>query len=151
MSRNPDRFLGRAAVYAAARPPYPAALGEWLAAEGLLRGDVADLGAGTGLFTRLLLSAGAARVAVPHSPARRRAAVTAPSRWSSIRGPRALRRPLARQSPASRARARAAAAPEALPASGSHRPGGFRSEVQNAPPRPSTSSACARFTRACAS
>ncbi|KQR40653.1 class I SAM-dependent methyltransferase [Deinococcus sp. Leaf326] len=62
MSTNPDRFLGRAAVYAAARPPYPAALGEWLTAEGLLRGNVADLGAGTGLFTRLLLSAGAAQV-----------------------------------------------------------------------------------------
>lgn len=55
---HPDRFLGRAGVYAAARPTYPPALGEWLAAQGLLSGRVADVGAGTGLFTRLLLAHG---------------------------------------------------------------------------------------------
>lgn len=54
-----DRFLGRANVYATARPTYPQALGEWLEAEGLLAGPVADIGAGTGLFTRLLLTHGA--------------------------------------------------------------------------------------------
>ncbi|GGO17993.1 class I SAM-dependent methyltransferase [Deinococcus humi] len=53
---NPDRFLGRAEVYASARPTYPSALGEWLAGLGLLSGRVADVGAGTGLFTRLLLA-----------------------------------------------------------------------------------------------
>ncbi len=52
---HPDRFLGRADVYAAARPTYPSVLGEWLAGLGLLSGRVADVGAGTGLFTRLLL------------------------------------------------------------------------------------------------
>lgn len=55
---HPDRFLGRAGVYAAARPTYPAALGQWLAGLGLLSGRVADIGAGTGLFTRLLLAHG---------------------------------------------------------------------------------------------
>ncbi|MFC4637058.1 class I SAM-dependent methyltransferase [Deinococcus hohokamensis] len=59
-----DRFLGRAEVYAAARPGYPAALGEWLRGRGLLSGGVADLGAGTGLFTRLLLDQGAVVTAV---------------------------------------------------------------------------------------
>ncbi|OLV15895.1 class I SAM-dependent methyltransferase [Deinococcus marmoris] len=55
---NSDRFLGRAGVYASARPTYPPALGEWLAGLGLLSGRVADVGAGTGLFTRLLLAHG---------------------------------------------------------------------------------------------
>lgn len=55
----PDRFLGRADVYAQGRPLYPEALGAWLSGRGLLAGDVADVGAGTGLFTRLLLARGA--------------------------------------------------------------------------------------------
>ncbi|CAM3921860.1 class I SAM-dependent methyltransferase [Deinococcus frigens] len=55
---HPDRFLGRADVYACARPTYPPALGEWLAGLGLLSNRVADVGAGTGLFTRLLLAHG---------------------------------------------------------------------------------------------
>lgn len=57
--RAVDRFLGRADVYAAARPSYPHELGVWLAAQGLLSGRVADIGAGTGIFTRLLLAHGA--------------------------------------------------------------------------------------------
>ena len=57
--RPPDRFLGRAGVYASARPTYPPALGGWLAGRGLLSGRVADVGAGTGLFTGLLLAHGA--------------------------------------------------------------------------------------------
>ncbi|MFC4425711.1 class I SAM-dependent methyltransferase [Deinococcus navajonensis] len=59
-----DRFLGRAEVYAAARPGYPGALGAWLRDLGLLGTGVADLGAGTGLFTRLLLEYGATVTAV---------------------------------------------------------------------------------------
>ncbi len=55
---NPDRFLGRADVYASARPTYPPALGAWLTGLDLLSGRVADIGAGTGLFTRLLLAHG---------------------------------------------------------------------------------------------
>ncbi|GAA5512140.1 putative methyltransferase Rv3342 [Deinococcus carri] len=64
----PDRFLGRADVYAQARPSYPDALGAWLAERGLLPGGVADVGAGTGLFTRLLLAHGAQVHAVEPNP-----------------------------------------------------------------------------------
>lgn len=64
---NADRFLGRAQVYAAARPTYPAALRAWLAELGLLS-TVADIGAGTGLFTRLLLEGGAQVTAVEPNP-----------------------------------------------------------------------------------
>lgn len=63
-----DRFLGRAGVYAAARPSYPQALGEWMVERGLLSGPVADVGAGTGLFTRLLLAHGAQVQAVEPNP-----------------------------------------------------------------------------------
>lgn len=55
---NPDRFLGRAGVYATSRPTYTPALREWLRDQGLLT-QVADIGAGTGLFTELLLAGGA--------------------------------------------------------------------------------------------
>lgn len=51
---NPERFDGRAGVYAAARPGYPLALLDFLRGEADLE-RVADLGAGTGLFTELLL------------------------------------------------------------------------------------------------
>ncbi|GBF04872.1 hypothetical protein DAERI_030038 [Deinococcus aerius] len=66
--RTPDRFLGRAGVYAQARPSYPDALGLWLAERGLLLDGVADVGAGTGLFTRLLLGQGAKVHAVEPNP-----------------------------------------------------------------------------------
>ena len=56
---HPARFTGRADVYAAARPGYPAELGTWLESSELLAAPVADVGAGTGLFTRLLLGQGA--------------------------------------------------------------------------------------------
>lgn len=55
-------------MYAAARPSYPDALGAWLAERGLLTGGVADVGAGTGLFTRLLLRHGARVHAVEPNP-----------------------------------------------------------------------------------
>ena len=58
-----DRFLGRAEVYAAARPSYPPELREWLQEKHLLT-SAADIGAGTGLFTRLLLEGGAQVTAV---------------------------------------------------------------------------------------
>ncbi|GMA16503.1 class I SAM-dependent methyltransferase [Deinococcus metallilatus] len=64
----PDRFLGRAGVYAQARPRYPDALGAWLAERNLLAGGVADVGAGTGLFTRLLLRHAAQVHAVEPNP-----------------------------------------------------------------------------------
>ncbi|MCD0166680.1 class I SAM-dependent methyltransferase [Deinococcus sp. 12RED42] len=65
---NPARFLGRADVYAQARPGYPDALGAWLRDLGLLNARVADIGAGTGLFTRLLLAHGATVTAVEPNP-----------------------------------------------------------------------------------
>ncbi|WP_189067198.1 class I SAM-dependent methyltransferase [Deinococcus radiotolerans] len=65
---NPARFLGRADAYAAARPGYPAALGAWLRDAGLLTGRVADIGAGTGRFTALLLDMGASVAAVEPNP-----------------------------------------------------------------------------------
>ncbi|WP_233554475.1 class I SAM-dependent methyltransferase [Deinococcus cavernae] len=64
---NAERFLGRAEVYAAARPSYPPELRDWLAARHLL-GTVADIGAGTGLFTQLLLAGGARVSAVEPNP-----------------------------------------------------------------------------------
>ncbi|WP_245872899.1 class I SAM-dependent methyltransferase [Deinococcus planocerae] len=63
-----DRFLGRADAYAQGRPSYPASLGAWLTERGSLGGTVADVGAGTGLFTRLLLAHGARVVAVEPNP-----------------------------------------------------------------------------------
>jgi SAM-dependent methyltransferase len=60
------RFSGRASAYAAARPAYPEGVASVLEAEcGLRSGCVAcDLGSGTGIFTRLLLAAGATVYAV---------------------------------------------------------------------------------------
>lgn len=54
------------AVYEAARPSYPAQAAEWLVPSGAAR--VADIGAGTGKFTRLLESPGREVVAVDPSP-----------------------------------------------------------------------------------
>jgi len=74
--RSVERFGSRADAYAAARPGYPAALFAFLAAElGMTPGDTAaDLGAGTGLFTRHLLDMGLEVVAVePNDPMRRMA------------------------------------------------------------------------------
>lgn len=58
------RFLGRVEVYERARPEYPAELKKWL--RGFVTADdvVADLGAGTGIFTDLLRDLDARVVAV---------------------------------------------------------------------------------------
>jgi SAM-dependent methyltransferase len=78
VSLNPtQRFSNRVADYVSARPSYPAALLDLLAAEcGLGPGaDVADVGAGTGILTRLLLERGARVFAVePNGPMRAAAA-----------------------------------------------------------------------------
>ena len=59
-------FSRGAAVYACGRPDYPSALLPWLRTALLLSDNsvAADLGAGTGKFTRLLLKTGAQVVAV---------------------------------------------------------------------------------------
>jgi SAM-dependent methyltransferase len=71
-----DRFTTRAEAYAAARPSYPpaalAALFAGLGDAGAL--TVADLGAGTGISSRLLAAAGARVFAVEPNAAMRRAA-----------------------------------------------------------------------------
>ncbi len=67
------RFSDRVDDYARHRPGYPPALADWLLAEVPLQpGDVvADVGAGTGLFTRSLLAAGLRVLAVePNAPMR---------------------------------------------------------------------------------
>lgn len=59
-----DRFLGRAAVYASARPGYPKELGTWLRAALPASEPVVDIGAGTGIFTAFLLGLGARVIAI---------------------------------------------------------------------------------------
>jgi SAM-dependent methyltransferase len=56
------RFSGRAAAYAETRPSYPKAATDLLAIDS--SSIVCDLGSGTGIFTRLLLDAGATVYAV---------------------------------------------------------------------------------------
>jgi SAM-dependent methyltransferase len=66
-------FGAKVADYVASRPDYPAALFDWLQAEGVLRAGsrVADVGAGTGLLTRDLLARGAQVLAVEPNEAMR--------------------------------------------------------------------------------
>jgi len=57
---NEDRFDNMGEIYAQFRPSYPAAFMRYLAADVGMSADgvVADIGAGTGILTRLLLEAG---------------------------------------------------------------------------------------------
>lgn len=66
-----DGFASAADTYARARPEYPAAIDPWLRDTlGLGEGrTVLDLGAGTGKFTRSLLTSGARVIAVDAVPA----------------------------------------------------------------------------------
>lgn len=70
-----DRFLGRVEVYAQARPSYPAALRTWLASELASVASIVDIGAGTGLFTEMLLELGPQVIALePNTEMRARLA-----------------------------------------------------------------------------
>lgn len=60
MSDSTRRFSARVADYVRARPSYPAAAVDWIVSEAGWRpgARIADLGAGTGIFTALLLDRG---------------------------------------------------------------------------------------------
>ena len=55
MSDNSTLFTGKAGLYASSRPGYPPEIVDWLYAQTHAR-KVTDIGAGTGIFTRLLLT-----------------------------------------------------------------------------------------------
>lgn len=67
---NEDKFSGKADSYAAYRPTYPDALFDWLFGEvGFKTGEaVADVGAGTGIFSGSLLRRGCRVYAVEPNP-----------------------------------------------------------------------------------
>lgn len=71
--RTPERFTARAEDYARYRPGYPPGVMDWLRERcGLGPGKrVADVGAGTGLFTRQLLATGADVVGIEPNAAMR--------------------------------------------------------------------------------
>ena len=54
-----SRFTGKSQAYASARPGYPPELAEKLRECGAAGAEAADIGAGTGLFTRLLWASAA--------------------------------------------------------------------------------------------
>ena len=72
-----ERFTSRVADYVRFRPDYPAALPAWLHAECGVAPDwrVADIGAGTGISSRMFLQAGHAVAAVEPNAAMREAAL----------------------------------------------------------------------------
>jgi SAM-dependent methyltransferase len=85
------RFSDRVASYVRARPGYPPAVLELIEQEAGLAGPatVADVGSGTGIFTRLLLEGGHTVYAVePNEPMRRAAegALAAEGRFHSVDG-----------------------------------------------------------------
>jgi SAM-dependent methyltransferase len=86
-----ERFTSRVADYARFRPGYPAALIDALCERAqLARGaEVAELGSGTGIFTRLLLERGLCVLAVEPNDAMRSAAESALASnrgFTSVRG-----------------------------------------------------------------
>lgn len=75
--RSTERFSDRVADYVRYRPDYPAALLEWLHSAQGVRPDwrVADVGAGTGISSKMFLDAGHSVIAVEPNAAMRSAAV----------------------------------------------------------------------------
>jgi SAM-dependent methyltransferase len=75
--RSTERFSDRVADYVRYRPDYPAALLEWLrAAQGVTPAwRVADVGAGTGISSKMFLDAGHSVIAVEPNAAMRSAAL----------------------------------------------------------------------------
>ena len=75
--QSTERFSDRVTDYVRYRPDYPAALRDWLHHEQGVTSDwqVADIGAGTGISSKLFLDAGHAITAVEPNAAMREAAV----------------------------------------------------------------------------
>ncbi|TAM27744.1 MAG: class I SAM-dependent methyltransferase, partial [Rhodanobacter sp.] len=75
--QSTERFSDRVTDYVRYRPNYPAALRDWLHHEQGVTSDwqVADIGAGTGISSKLFLDAGHAVTAVEPNAAMREAAV----------------------------------------------------------------------------
>ena len=97
MTDPTERFSDRASDYVKARPSYPTEVLTLLRAECGLgdRSVVADLGSGTGIFTRLLLESGARVLAVEPNDEMRAAAereLGSNPRFSSVRGRACVRR-----------------------------------------------------------
>ncbi len=82
-----DRFTGRVDDYVRARPGYPPAIVDDLAAAGLLSPGavVADVGAGTGISSELFLAAGYAVVGIEPNAPMRAAAESALARYPRYR------------------------------------------------------------------
>lgn len=82
-----QRFSDRVADYVRYRPGYPPQLLEWVGGElGVATTEpVADIGAGTGISTRMLLEGGYAVVAVEPNPAMRAAAEQALAHYPGFR------------------------------------------------------------------
>lgn len=78
LSSNPtERFSNRVADYVRFRPDYPSALRDWLQSKFGVSSDwqVADIGAGTGISSKMFLDAGCRVTAVEPNAAMRAAAV----------------------------------------------------------------------------
>ncbi|NTV90662.1 MAG: hypothetical protein HGA22_09965, partial [Clostridiales bacterium] len=76
---NKDKFTGKAEVYTRFRPSYPAAFIDYLEKELGISGEktVADVGAGTGILTRLISGkAGTVLAVEPNADMRRACADT---------------------------------------------------------------------------
>lgn len=82
-----DRFTGRVDDYVRARPGYPRAIVDDLAAAGILSAGavVADIGAGTGISTELFLAAGYEAIGVEPNAPMREAAEAALAHFPSYR------------------------------------------------------------------
>jgi len=82
-----DRFVGRVENYRRFRPRYPAAILDLLEADCNFTSDVhvADIAAGTGLFTEILLQHGNPVTAVEPNEEMREACITLQSRYSLLK------------------------------------------------------------------